>query len=319
MQRITLSNSNLNVSRICFGGEQLGGFDWGSYDLNKTIETAEKAIEYGINFFDTADCYGLGDSEKNLGKIIAKSQRDKLVISSKFGVKINPNSATSRVTYDNSETYIKKALHDSLTRLNTDYLDLYQVHYWDKITPLEEVFASLERLCETGKIRYYGISNFSCLDLNLKYFPHLISFSYEYSLANRDKENLINNHLREGLSFLSFGALGQGILTGKYDKSTIFDSKDRRSKGKYINFFGEKLNHNLRIVEVMKQVSKNYKDVSVAQIALRYVLDKLPNTVLITGIKKLKQLEDNLSIFNFQLKKEDIDALNKISLTHSNT
>lgn len=317
MEHIRLSNSDLEVSRICFGGEQLGGFGWGSYDIKNTIDAANQGIERGLNFFDTADCYGLGESEINLGKLI-KGRRDKCIIGTKFGVNINKNATKNRVSYNNNSSYIEKALHDSLNRLNTDYIDLYQVHYWDKKTPLESVFSTLEKYCESGKIRYYGISNFDCLDIKKEDFPHLLSFSYEYSLANREKEEIIANHIKKGLSFLTFGALGQGILTGKYNKQTSFDFTDRRHKEAYVNFFGEKLEHNLRIVEVMRQISQNYQGVSVAQIALRWIIEKLPSAVLVTGIKKMSQLDDNLNIFNFELTEDEMSKLDRVSLDYIN-
>lgn len=312
MKQFLLKGSTLKVSQICFGGEQLGGFDWGSYDIKETLYAANQAINKGLNFFDTADCYALGESEINVGKLV-KGRRNQCIIGTKFGIRINPNTSTNRVTYDNSEAYIEKALEKSLKRLQTDYIDIYQVHYWDKKTPLETVFSILEKQCESGKIRYYGISNFDCLNIDKEDFPHLLSFSYEYSLADRSKEAIIEEHLKKGLNFLSFGALGQGILTGKYNKKTSFDSSDRRRHDKYVNFFGEKLDHNLQIVEVMKKISNNHVGVSVAQIALRWIIEKLPQTILITGIKKIKQLEDNLNIFNFTLSKEEIKQLDLIS------
>lgn len=313
MQYIHPSNTNLKLSQICFGGEQLGGFDWGSYNIIETLDAANLAMEKGLNFFDTADCYGLGESEINLGKLV-KGKRDQYIIGTKFGVKIDPNVTTNRVTYDNSNGYIEKALTGSLKRLQTDYIDIYQVHYWDNKTPLEEIFSTLEKYCENGKIRYYGISNFDCLNIRKENFPHLLSFSYEYSLANRSKETIIKENLKKGLTFLSFGALGQGILTGKYNKETTFDSSDRRRHEKYTNFFGEKLEHNLQIVEVMQQISSNHPGVSEAQIALRWIIEKLPQTILVTGIKKIKQLKDNLNVFTFALSNEEVRQLDQISL-----
>ena len=305
-------NTTLKLSQICFGGEQLGGFNWGSYDIRDTIEAANQAIDRGLNFFDTADCYGLGESEVNIGKLI-NGRREQCVIGTKFGVKVDASTKGNSISYDNSVSYIKSALDASLKRLQTDYIDIYQVHYWDKTTPLEEVFSSLERLCESGKIRYYGVSNFDCLNFSKTDFPNLLSFSYECSLANRSNQSSIAEHINHGLTFLSYGSLGQGILTGKYNKDSTFDTSDRRNNEKYVNFYGDKLLQNLAILGRMREVKSNFENVSLAQIALRWIIDKFPDVVLITGIKNTRQLEDNLKVFDFSLSQNDLNILDSVS------
>lgn len=310
---IVLPNSDLEVSKICFGGEQLGGFDLGIYNVKDTIHAAHESINRGINFFDTADCYNLGKSEENLSKILKSYNREKLVISSKYGVRVDTNKSLHKVFYDNSRKWLEEALPGSLKRLKTDYIDLYQVHYWDKKTPLVEIFDSLERKCEQGLIRYYGVSNMELLEDYSKCFPHLVTFSNEYSLVNRTKESIIKSNIEHGLSFLAYGSLGQGILSGKYSTSTIFDKNDRRGKEKYVNFHGDKLKRNLQIVREMSNIVAKKENVSLSQLAINWILFNLNNTVVITGIKNTGQLNDILQLFKWELTNEEVALLNNIS------
>jgi aryl-alcohol dehydrogenase-like predicted oxidoreductase len=185
MEYITLKNSDLTVSRLCMGGCPLGGYGWGNIQESDLIEAVHTAYEQGITFFDTADTYGLGQSEITLGKALGEHRKD-VVIATKFGVRVN----NGKTVYDNSPEWIQEALESSLRRLNTDYIDLYQIHYRDGITPIEIVVETLDRLKEKGYIRYYGLSNIHSDDISeLKpYVGKFISFQDEYSLACRKNE-----------------------------------------------------------------------------------------------------------------------------------
>ena len=145
MEYISLQNSDLNVSRICMGGCPMGQYGWGRVDEKKLIRAVEQALEEGVNFFDTADTYGLGTSEKTLAKALG-SKRQEAVIADKFGVRVE----NGHTFYDNSPEWIEQALEGSLKRLNTDYIDLYQIHYRDNKTPIGEVVETLERMKEKG-------------------------------------------------------------------------------------------------------------------------------------------------------------------------
>ena len=145
MEYISLQNSDLNVSRICMGGCPMGQYGWGQVDEKKLIRAVEQALEEGVNFFDTADTYGLGTSEKTLAKALG-SKRQEAVIADKFGVRVE----NGHTFYDNSPEWIEQALEGSLKRLNTDYIDLYQIHYRDNKTPIGEVVETLERMKKKG-------------------------------------------------------------------------------------------------------------------------------------------------------------------------
>ena len=308
---INIKNTNLMVSQLCMGGCPLGGYGWGVVEKTDLINAVQTAVDSGINFFDTADTYGLGESEKTLGEALGSRKND-VVITTKFGVRVE----NGKTTYDNSREYIFKAVEGSLKRLNRDYIDLYQVHYRDGKTPLSDVAESLDILVKQGKIRYYGLSNIHEEDAKeLKEFKTnpFVSFQDEYSLACRKNErDMIKFRDEFNMTPFTWGSLGQGILSGKYDKNCKFDSNDRRSRDIYVNFHGEKLLKNLEIVEVLKDIAKNYNK-SVSAVAIRWILDYLKESVVIVGAKSPKQVIQNSEALGWSLNNEEVKRLEEIS------
>ena len=302
MEYVTLKNSDLKVSRICMGGCPMGGYGWGNVQENELVDAVHAALDRGITFFDTADTYGLGQSEITLGKV---------VVASKFGVRVG----NGKTVYDNSPEWIREALHGSLERLGTDYIDLYQIHYRDDHTPISAVVETLEDLQKQGYIRCFGLSNIHQKDLRelQPYVGKFVSFQDEYSLACRKNESdmlMLADQLQ--LTPLTWGSLGQGILTGKYDKNTVFDSNDRRSRDIYVNFHGQKLLKNLEIVEVLKKIAKRHEK-SVASVAIRFILDYLPDSVVLCGAKRPSQIIGNAEAADWSLSRDEIEMLEKIS------
>jgi len=310
MEYINISNSDLMVSRLCMGGCPLGGYGWGAVEEDELLRSIYEALEKGVTFFDTADTYGLGKSEELLGRGLGRA-RNKVVVATKFGVRIE----NGRTFYDNSPKWINDALKGSLKRLGTDHVDIYQVHYRDGKTDIEDVIETLEKLKEKGYIRHYGLSNIYRDDIDelKKLIGKFVCFQDEYSLACRKNEDdmiLISNTLQ--LSPLTWGSLGQGILTGKYDESTVFDKDDRRSKEAYVNFHGEKLLRNLKIVNVMRNVSERVNK-PVPTIAIRWILDYLKGSIVITGIKNARQLDENTKAFDWKLDEGMLAELDEVS------
>lgn len=292
----------------------MGGYGWGSNVVeSELIDAVHCALDSGVNFFDTADTYGLGQSEITLGKAL-KGRRDKAVIASKFGVHAKKGSPTF---YDNSPQWIKTSILGTLKRLGTDYLDLYQIHYRDGKTPLSEVVYTLDNLKKAGYIRYYGLSNIHREDIPeiKEHKGKFVSFQDEYSLACRKNEaDFINLSKDLCLTPLTWGSLGQGILTGKYDKNSVFNDDDRRSREIYVNFHGEKLEKNLEIVETLKKIS-NVTGKSVPAVAIRFILDFLNDSVVLVGIKRPSQLKSNIEAFGWKLDEKQIKMLDEISKT----
>lgn len=310
MEYITLKNSDLKVSRLCMGGCPMGGHGWGKVNEEELVDAVHCAVDRGVNFFDTADTYGLGKSEETLGISLGNRRRD-VIIATKFGVRME----NGKTYYDNNPEWICNALQASLRRLNTDYIDLYQVHYRDGKTPISAVIEALMDLKKKGYIRHFGLSNIHSEDLKelLPYKGTFISFQDEFSLANRKNEKDMFQIAQElQMTPFTWGSLGQGILTGKYDGNVTFNKNDRRSRLIYENFHGEKLLKNLSIVEVLKNVAVEAGK-SVPAAAIRWILDYLPGSVVLAGVKNADQLNGNLQAFGWSLTNEQIERLHKIS------
>ena len=311
MEYITLQNTDLRVSRFCMGGCPMGGYGWGSVQESELLDAVHAALDAGVNFFDTADTYGLGQSERTLAKGLGSRRRD-VVIESKFGVRVGGG----KTIYDNSPEYIQQALEESLRRLNTDYIDVYLVHYRDAKTPIADVVGKLEELKAAGKLRYYGLSNIhgDGLEELLPYAGRFACCQDELSLAcrkNEDDLRAVQSRLRA--TPMTWGSLGQGILTGKYNRENVcFGADDRRSREIYVNFHGEKLEQNLRIVEALRKIAAN-REKSVAACAIRWILDTLPESVVIAGVKRPAQLSANVEAMGWTLNEEELRELNEVS------
>lgn len=310
MEYIKIKNSDLEVSRLCMGGCPMGGYGWGAVSEQDLVDAVHAALDAGITMFDTADTYGLGKSEETLGKALGTKRKD-VVIATKFGVRVE----NGKTFYDNNPQYIQKAVDGSLKRLGTDYIDLYQVHYRDEQTPISDVIEALEKLKKAGKIREYGLSNIHSKDLKelQDHVGKFVSFQDEYSLACRKNEaDLLELSDKLELTPLTWGSLGQGILTGKYDKNCSFGSDDRRSRDIYVNFHGEKLLKNLEIVEVLREIAAEVEK-PVSAVAIRFILDYMKESIVLAGIKNPGQLRGNCEAFGWELSQEQIKRLDKIS------
>ena len=311
MEYVTLKNSDLKVSRFCMGGCPMGGYGWGDVQEKELIDAIHTALDEGVNFFDTSDTYGLGQSEITLGKGLGNHRKD-VVIASKFGVRVTPNGTV----YDNSPDYIQEALENSLKRLGTDYVDIYIIHYRDGKTPMSDVVGKLVELHDAGKIRYFGLSNIyeETMDEIKPYKDLFMSCQNEYSLATRKYEkDLLIQASELGVTPTTWGSLGQGILTGKYTRDNVaFDKNDRRSRDIYVNFHGEKLDKNLQIVDVLKEIAANHGK-SVPACAIRYILDYIPGSVVLAGVKRPSQLLSNIEAMGWNLSSEELERLDAIS------
>ncbi len=310
METLTLKGTRLSVSRLCMGGCPAGEYGWGNVSRSEIERAMLRALEIGVNFFDTADTYGLGRSEETLGETL-RAHRSEVVLATKFGVRVEGG----KTTWDNSPAYLDRALAASLKRLKTDYIDLYQVHNLDGITPIPVLMEALIARKEKGDIRAIGLSNVTPVDAPafLPYRDHIATFQNHFSLAHRDDEAGMRS-IADGLAAapLTWGSLGQGILTGKYGADAHFGPDDRRSRPIYDNFQGEKLTKNLRIVEAMRPIAKAH-GVPVSGVAVRWILDELPGSAVITGVKSPAQAEANAVALTFTLTLRERQALDEVS------
>lgn len=315
VEYVNLKNSDLTVSRLVMGGCPMGEYGWGKVDEQDLIDAVHEALDAGVTMFDTADTYGLGKSEQVLGHGLGAHRKD-VIINTKFGVCVE----NGKTTYNNSPKYIEKACDRSLKNLGTDYIDVYTIHYRDKQTPIEVVLDTLENLRKAGKVRYFGLSNLTDADIPEleKHIGSFVMFQDEYSLAQRKNEKYMFN-LAEKLQLtpLTWGSLGQGILSGKYDSSSTFGPDDRRSRPIYVNFHGDKLLKNLKIVDEMRNIQAELQldgiDASLSAIAIRFILDYIPNSIVLAGIKKPLQLQDNKKAMDWHLSSSQIQRLQQIS------
>jgi len=303
-----LGRSPQAITRLAFGCEQLGGYEWGTMDPSEITAAIELGIEHGVTLFDTADCYGRGASERRLGRVLAP-HRDRVVLATKFGVRFSDSGS---VWYDSSPGWAAQALDASLARLGTEMVDLLQMHYWDGITPLRTLFDSLERLRERQKIRWYGITNQVPQELVPAGYPGFVSASLEYSLVERVHERAARQIAAAGLTFLAYGSLGQGILSGKYREGDRFAADDRRSRLRYRNFHGERRARNSRIVEVVIKQAQRL-GASATQVAIAWVLHTVAGSVALVGIKRAEQLRDALGALRLNLPDDALAELDAAS------
>lgn len=303
METIAFQESRL--SRLGFGGCPIGGYGWGKVDDDKSAAAIHTALDKGINFFDTADTYGLGHSERILSQSLGK-HRHEVVIASKFGVR---QTADGRTIKDIRPSYLRSALESSLKRLRLECLPLYYIHWPDGITPIEDAIAELELCRQEGKIGSIGISNFTPDELRRACKVAPIAFAQiQYSLVDRTAAEdllVVSNELKVPL--VTWGSLAQGLLTGKFNSQTKFNSEDRRAR--YDNFQGEKFLRNLSLVNILQGIARRL-EMTPSQIAMRWLLDTPGVESVLFGAKTPRQVEENiLAAGDWRLSDEDYQRL----------
>ena len=309
MEYCMLGDSELRVSRLGFGGCPTGGHGWGSEAQNSKA-AIQKALDAGVTFFDTADIYGLGQSETVFGEALAPA-RANVIIATKFGVRRIGN----QTAYDNRSAYIRAALDESLQRLQTTYVDLYQLHYWDESTPLAEIQATMGDLVVAGKIRAWGVTNLDPLVLNAADGPMPVAFSYQHNLVTpHDATHLEWIRHKLAASFLSWGSLAQGALSGKYTDDHRFGADDRRAREVYSAFHGVGLAKRTALSGAMQEIKIRHPNRSLAQIAVRWILQDRPESIALVGIKRPQQIEEMVGAFGWSLTSTDMATLSSLAV-----
>jgi len=305
---ITLGRSGLRVSPVCLGTMTFGNdWGWGSEE-NVARDVFYRYVERGGNFIDTADGYTQGHSEELVGKFIGEYGRDKVVLATKFTFNAEPGNPNAG---GNGRKNIYRALHGSLKRLNTDYIDLYWLHAWDIVTPAEEVVSTLDDLVRSGKIRYYGFSDTpawyvaraqTLAEKDGK--ERAIALQLEYSLVQRDIEREHIPVAQElGLGICPWSPLAGGLLTGKYQRQGSSGQGEGRlevtkdSTNPTLKRFSE---HNWRVLDAVLEVAKQI-DRPPAQVALNWVATQPGVTSTIIGASKTTQLDENLRFAEFDI------------------
>jgi len=308
---VTLGNSGLRVSPLALGtmtfGEDLG---WGS-SVKESEQILDRYTELGGNFIDTANFYTKGHSEKIIGDHVGKnkSRRDRLVIATKFTGNLYPGDPNAGGAGRKS---IMNAAENSLRRLQTDYIDLYWLHTFDKNTPIEETMRALDDLVKAGKVRYVGVSDTPAWKVaqanmlaNFKGWSPFIGLQLEYSLLERSIEQEHVPLAKEfNIGITAWSPLKSGVLSGKYSRK----GTDKLDTGRtWIN--SDLLNEKTyEVIDALNDIAKKH-DSSPAQVALAWVKAQPMMTSPIIGARKLSQLEDNLKALNLKLEAEDLNRL----------
>lgn len=308
MEYTSLPEMGMKVSRVALGGCPLGGHGWGKVEDADSITAVRTAVDEGVNFFDTADVYGFGHSEEILSKSLGDSRHD-VCIATKFGVRQTSGGETIK---DTSPSWIRTAVEASLKRLRIDVIPLYYMHWPDGVTPIEDVMQELDKLRKNGKISAIGLSNISAEELERATAVAPVSaVQVQYSLVDRKcADALAVSVKKHRVPLVTWGSLAQGLLTGKYNRETIFPPNDRRHR--YENFQGEKFTQNLKVVEAILQVTKK-QQCTPSQVAIRWLLEQDNVGTVLFGAKNSQQVRENISAMNLHLVQDDLDILGRMN------
>lgn len=323
MELRKLGNTGLLVSDLCLGTMNFGMPDWG-VDEKASRDVIHAFIENGGNFIDTADVYSGGESERICGKAL-KGRRDDIILATKGHfpvVRVFGEPPQHVNALGSSRRHLTQALHDSLRRLETDYIDLYQVHCWDRHTPIEETLSTLDDFVRAGKVRYIGLSNFDAWQiaearqLCIRHgWEPFITAQMQYSLVCRDIERAVTTVCdRYKIGLLPWSPLGGGILTGKYSRNggtpdgSRFGSVDPDNEWRkaFLN------DRNFDIAEACGDIALELK-VSPATAAIAWVMQRRGVSSVIIGPKTVPQLKDNLAACDVHFNTEHLERLDRIS------
>ncbi len=311
-----LGKTGLYVSELCLGTMTFGGKGFweviGQQGQGLVNDLVARSLDAGINFIDTANVYSEGESEKLLGEAI-KGKRDNLVLATKAQGRMGPGPNEIGL----SRSHIMKAVEDSLKRLQTDYIDLYQIHGFDQLTPFEETLSTLNDLVRQGMVRYIGASNLAAWQLmkalgisESKSWARFESLQAYYTIAGRDLERELIPLLKDQqVGLMVWSPLAGGLLSGKFSSDGEEIEGTRRASFDFPPVNKERA---FNAVDVMREIATSH-NVSVANIALAWLLHQEVVTSVIIGAKTMAQLEDNLKAPNVKLSDEELKRLDEVS------
>jgi len=322
MEYRKLGKSDLKISAVTFGAWATGGWMWGGQERNEAVNAIRAAYDSGVTSIDTAPVYGQGTSEEVVGEAIKILPRDKVQILTKYGLrwdtskgqfyfksKDNQGNPINLHKYASKEGIMKEC-EDSLRRLGTDYIDLYQIHWYDPTTPVRETMEAVSQLIKDGKVRYAGVCNYDASQMKEaeKYIP-LLSDQVPYSMLRKGIEDeLVPYVIKNKKSVLAYSPLQLGILTGKMKPGHKFPEGDLRNNSFY--FKDENIKLTNAFLDKIKPLA-NEKKVTLAQLVIRWTIEQPGITIALVGARNPKQAVENAKAADIKLSPEDIECITK--------
>jgi len=319
MEYRPFGQTGIQVSAIGFGCWEIGG-GYGSIEEGQFIQAVQRALDLGITCFDTAEAYGFGASERSLAKALATRRKEAIVVT-KFGIgyKEAPNFR------DSSRQRIMASIEKSLQNLNTDYVDVYMVHWPDVHTPLEETMRALDDIVKQGKVRFVGISNFRRSQIETSMQTRRVDVAqYCWNMFDRRMQKDVFPYCREQhMGVMAYGSLAYGLLTGTMSEQTDFGSDDwraRRGRMGAINLFQhlfgpEYFPQNIRVVEELKAMAAQYQK-TLPQLALRWTLTNPVVSTALVGCRTATEVNDNVGALGWSIADQDLAAIEEIFARH---
>jgi aryl-alcohol dehydrogenase-like predicted oxidoreductase len=319
MKMVKLGNTDLKVTQLAVGAWAIAGWQWGGADENESLRAMEAALDMGITSIDTAPVYGFGYSEELVGQVI-RGKRDKVQVMTKFGLHWDTDKGichfkaldmegrpVSIHKYASRDSVMREC-EQSLKRLKTDYIDLYQIHWPDITTPIAETMEAVERLIQQGKVRAAGVSNYSASDMKeaLKVLP-IASNQVPYSMVCRDiEEEVVPFCLEHNVGILVYSPLQRGVLAGRIKPGHHFRTGDHRPDTPYYKLANVILIN--EFLDRIRPIAEN-RGVSLAQLVLRWTLQRPGITCILAGFRNEDQLAENAGALEFELSPPEMDAI----------
>ncbi|MCE7066327.1 aldo/keto reductase [Dyadobacter sp. CY326] len=314
-----LGTTNEKLSAIGLGCMGMS-FAYGPTDDAESIATLHKALDLGINFWDTADMYANGLNEELISKVLVPN-RDKIFIATKFGFRYKENAGDAKnangTYFDGSPAWMKTAVENSLKRLKIDTIDLYYAHRVDPNVPVEEMVGAMSELVKEGKVRYLGLSEASAASIRKAHAVHPIAaLQSEYSVITRDVESEILGTVRDlGISLVPYSPLARGLVTATLQVDALAESDFRRTLPRYQQEYAD---NNAKLVSGFAEIAAG-KNCSPAQLALAWVLAQGEDIIPIPGTKKRKYLEENAGAVEVELSAANLTAIDELVARFPNT
>ena len=324
MELRKLGKSAVEVTPIAFGAWAIGGWMWGGAEDNAAIRAVQAAFAAGITTIDTAPVYGFGKSEELVGKAMAGTPRDKYQLLTKFGMNWQtPDGEYFFDTQDNQGNPLKmykwaskkKVIEEceaSLKRMNTDYIDLYQIHWPDGSTPISETFEAVEDLIKSGKVRAAGVCNYNVTQVDEAFRTSALATNQvPYSMVNRDIEKeIIPQAIKKGMGIIAYSPLQRGLLTGKIKPGYHFNEGDTREGNKF--YTEESIRKTNQLLENFLSMVEKY-NATLTQLIIQWTLKRPGVACVLVGARDEHQVENNAKSLSFTLTQYELDFMTKMS------